>query len=223
MRASGDVGTFSPLAREGTRATRLARSVSYVLVTMGLGIIRPSRADGPPPTPAQAADAARTAWEAKDDAALKGLAGRPEPDPWVVADALCAGGHREAALAFAKEVGGVEGDEDPAYVEGWKATADEAQRREALRLAVEAFRSRQPAKALEAVGERDASTTSSDVVAALTTAIRGDALKALGRLREASVALLGAAQIEEAIGWWRRVGRDLTTYWAAWTLWGLPE
>ena len=41
------------------------------------------------------------AFQAKDQAALKALAERDDPDPWLVADELCFRGEHSAAEAFA--------------------------------------------------------------------------------------------------------------------------
>ncbi len=47
-------------------------------------------------------DAALAAFEKGDTAALRAMAEKDDPDPWVVADRLCAAGKHEAALALAR-------------------------------------------------------------------------------------------------------------------------
>ena len=54
------------------------------------------------PTPEQAADSALAAVTVKDAAALKALAAKDAPDPWLVADELIRRGEFDAAEAFAK-------------------------------------------------------------------------------------------------------------------------
>ena len=49
----------------------------------------------------RAADAVLKAVEATDSAALKALAEKDEPDPWIVADELCYRGEHDTAEAFA--------------------------------------------------------------------------------------------------------------------------
>ncbi|MHC4732018.1 MAG: hypothetical protein ACYS6Z_15705, partial [Planctomycetota bacterium] len=55
-----------------------------------------------PDTPEQAADKAVAAFKAEDQKALKSLAEKDNPDPWLVADELCFRGAHDAAEAFAK-------------------------------------------------------------------------------------------------------------------------
>jgi len=50
----------------------------------------------------EAAEAVRAAWMTRDGVALTALAGKDDPDPWLVADALVAGRKHEAAVAFAE-------------------------------------------------------------------------------------------------------------------------
>ena len=60
----------------------------------------------PPPAPLkpmtedEAAAAVLSAWKAKDDPLLKVLAAKDDPDPWIVADNLCAKGERDAGASF---------------------------------------------------------------------------------------------------------------------------
>ena len=82
-----------------------------------------------PTTVEQAARAVLAAVLAKDQDGLVALARRDAPDPWVVAEALDASGHRAEARAFAKAAPRVDVEALPAYLAGLPARADlEAQR-----------------------------------------------------------------------------------------------
>jgi len=59
-------------------------------------------AEEPPDPVAGAAERVRAALLAKDEAALRAIGSADGPDPWVVADHLCARDDHEAALAFAR-------------------------------------------------------------------------------------------------------------------------
>ena len=68
-------------------------------------------------TPEEAAAKAVAAFTAKDASALKELAGKYDPDPWRVADELCARGEHDAAAAFARAAPREDTASLPAYVE----------------------------------------------------------------------------------------------------------
>ena len=55
----------------------------------------------PPDTLEQAADRVLVAFKAKDEKALRALAEKDKPDPWLVADELCFRAEHDAAAAFA--------------------------------------------------------------------------------------------------------------------------
>ncbi|MDH3592940.1 MAG: hypothetical protein OER88_13730, partial [Planctomycetota bacterium] len=72
--------------------------------------------DKPKPlTPERAADEVLAAFKATDQAALKALAKRDNPDPWLVADELCARGEHDTAEAFAKAAPRKATEKLPAY------------------------------------------------------------------------------------------------------------
>jgi tetratricopeptide (TPR) repeat protein len=78
------------------------RQVTAVLVLLlALASTHAQDQESDPDTPGQAAEKVLGAIGAKDDAALKSLGERDEPDPWLVADELCRRGEYEAARAFA--------------------------------------------------------------------------------------------------------------------------
>src|SRR5688572_29333155 len=62
----------------------------------------PAANPAPPPTLEEVAGAVLEVLQAKDDEALKAIASKDEPDPWLVADELIRRGEVEAADAFAK-------------------------------------------------------------------------------------------------------------------------
>ena len=76
--------------------------VIFVCLLLVLG---PAAADEKPATkpkpltPEQAADKVLEAVSAKDEDALKALAEKDNPDPWLVADLLCYRGNHDAAEA----------------------------------------------------------------------------------------------------------------------------
>ena len=95
----------------------------------------PVAAPAPPPKPqttAQAADAVLAAVAAKDDAGLKSLAAKDDPDPWVVADELCARSQFDAAGAFAKACAGKPFEKLPSFVVAERASPTDPALRKAL-------------------------------------------------------------------------------------------
>ena len=58
--------------------------------------------EGKSDTSEQAADRVLRAFNAKAEKALKALAGKDDPDPWLIADELCYRGKYDAAEAFAR-------------------------------------------------------------------------------------------------------------------------
>ena len=85
-----------------------------------------------PPTPEQAADAVLVAVKAKDDLALKSLAAKDGPDPWLVADELIRRGEFDAADSFAKAAPRVDVEKLPAYAAARRGKPDDAARRVGL-------------------------------------------------------------------------------------------
>ena len=81
------------------------RALVVVLILVGTGAAQ-DKAKPKPDTPEQAADRVLVAFKAKDEKALKALAEKDKPDPWLVADHLSVAGKIEAACAFAAARGG---------------------------------------------------------------------------------------------------------------------
>ena len=80
---------------------RLAMSAACLLLLLGTAVAEEPKQPAKPMTAKEAADAVLEAVKAKDDKALKALAEKGSPDPWLVADALCYRGEHDAAGTFA--------------------------------------------------------------------------------------------------------------------------
>lgn len=85
-----------------------------------------------PLTPQQAADAVLEAVRAKDEAALKALAEKDDPDPWLVADELGRRGEHDAAEAFARAAPRPAVEKLPAYVNSRRDKEPDTRRRDLL-------------------------------------------------------------------------------------------
>jgi tetratricopeptide (TPR) repeat protein len=143
-------------------------------------------------------EAVLAAFGKGDAAALRAMAEKDEPDPWVVADRLCAAGKQEAALALARAsdrpaVAGL-----AAYVGGWPDRADA--RRGGRKAATEAGAALAAGDVDRAVAlVRDADHASVGAIA-IRHACGYERLRA-GRYAEAWDLLLGAAEDAERLGW----------------------
>ena len=94
--------------------------VILAIVTLLAGLASAQdKAKPEPDTPEQAADTVLAA----SPEALKTLAQRDKPDPWLVADDLCARGEHDAAEAFARAAPRKDVDLLPAYVAARRANA----------------------------------------------------------------------------------------------------
>jgi tetratricopeptide (TPR) repeat protein len=172
---------------------------------LGRGYADEEAAPGPPPTPLtakQAADAVLVAVKADDPAALRALAGRDDPDPWLVADELCFRGEHDAAEAFAKAAPRVDVEALPAYVAAWQEREPDTAERELLAAMSAAMRVGEP----QVVLDRTASLPGSlgTVVLVRLGHARGAALLGLGRLHESQAVLRRVADAARILGWlWR--------------------
>ncbi len=150
-------------------------------------------------TPAQAAARVVRALAAGDAAALRALAARDDPDPWLVADELCALAAPDAAVAFAEAAPRVDVDALPAYVGSRRGRRAAAAAREALAAAGRALEAGRFADAMVAVGVAD---PAGDPLAAMRLLYaRGLALRGVRRLEESAAALREAADSALAAGW----------------------
>ena len=162
----------------------------------------------PPPTPEQAADAVLAAIAAKDDTALKTLASKDAPDPWLVADELIRREQHDAAEAFARAAPRAATEALPAYVTSRRGKSDDPARRARLEKAVTALDRRRLAEALDAAGPDDAGGDP-DLVALRLWTTRARALAGLSRFAPSASEFLGAAAACERLGWLRGLERAL--------------
>ncbi len=160
----------------------------------------PAAKPAPPLTPEQAADAVLVALKVKDDATLKDLAAKDDPDPWLVADELIRRGEHDVAEAFAKAAPRVDVENLPEYVASRRGKTDDQVARDLLAAANVALRTNKSQEALAAAGLPDAAMLG--YVAGIRLAFaRGVALQGLVRLQESANSFLIAADAAERIGW----------------------
>jgi tetratricopeptide (TPR) repeat protein len=147
-------------------------------------------------TPDEAADRVATAVASGDTETLKSLAAREQPDPWLVAEALCARDAQEAARAFATLAPKPDGAALPAYVE--TATPDPAVRA-ALAAATEALdREKQPQRALDLLKDVE---TNDPVGAIRILLVRGYALGRIDRFEDSQKVFEDLAVRARELGW----------------------
>jgi hypothetical protein len=162
----------------------------------------PKQAPPKPLTDEQAADAVLAAVKAKDTEALKALAEKDNPDPWLVADLLCYRGAHDAAEAFAKAAPRADTEKLPAYVAAWREREPDKAERELLVAMNAASQARQPAKIIE--GTASLSPTLDTVIQVRLWSSRGMALWILRRREEGEAVLSSAADAALALGWLAR-------------------
>jgi CHAT domain-containing protein/Tfp pilus assembly protein PilF len=139
------------------------------------------------------------AVKAKDEAALRVLATKDDPDPWRVADELIQREKFDAADAFSKAAPRADVERLPAYVESRRGKSDDARARDSLATAATALAAGNAEEALRALGPTETSAPV-DVLGISRVVARGFALVALGRLEESTAEFLVAADAAEAIG-----------------------
>ena len=160
------------------------------------GAAKPPR----PLTPERAADAVLAAVVAKDEAALRALAAKDDPDPWLVADELIRRGEFDVADAFARAAPRVDTEALPGYVASRRGKPDDPARRERLSAVETAFLARDFARALAALGPLEPDPVG-DVVGVRLRTWLGNVLYGLGRSREAAAAYVAAGDAAERLGW----------------------
>ncbi len=158
-----------------------------------------------PDTSQQAADKVLAAVAAKEDAALNALAAKDNPDPWLVADELCARGEFDAANAFAKSAPRLDVERLPAYVASRRGAPD-ANERERVVAAQEALRRGDAVRALELT---DGLAEKPSVASILGLGARAGALGKLRRHPESIAALVTGARLAKEAGWLSRQARLL--------------
>ena len=145
----------------------------------------------------QAAAQVLKAWD--DAVALSTLAKKDDPDPWVVADHLCAAGHDDAALAFASAAPRKATERLPAYVVSRRGKPAAEDVRASLRAANAALEKNDAASALKRL---DGVTSTPDGVVGVRLAFgRGLALARLRRWKDSAEALERAVASAKELGW----------------------
>jgi len=160
-----------------------------------------------PDTPEQAADKVLAAFKAKDEKALKALAEKEKPDPWLVADELCFRKEHDAAEAFAKAAPRKDVEKLPGYVASRRGKPPNTAARKTLATTNAALRAKNFKAALATLAGAEAKDT--DVVSVRLLHGRGIALRGLRRLKESVKAFRSAADAAERLGWLGRAARAL--------------
>lgn len=163
----------------------------------------PATAPPPAKTPEQASDAVLAAIAAKDEAELRALASKDDPDPWLVADELIRRGQHDAAGAFAEASPRPDTERLPAYVASRRGQPDDAAGRERLASANAAIMRRDTSAGLAALGDGAAGPIR-DVVGVRLAYGRGLLLATTPRHGEAVAAFVAAADAAERLGWLSR-------------------
>ncbi len=177
--------------------------VAIVVLALGL-LARQARADAV----TDAADKVSAAVKANDAAALKGLALKDDPDPWLVADELCARAAFEEAEAFAKAAPRKDVEKLALYVAAQRAKPTEVKRRDALTRVNEALASKDVQRAMaEAAG----AAGPEDVTGVRLMSAIGLVHQAAGRWPQPSVEYLRAAEAAGELGWLARQTDALRT------------
>ena len=181
----------------------MRRLVAFVLL---LGIAATASAAPRPEDPApetlsieQVADAVIAAAKAKDATAFKALAESETPDPWRIADILCAKGEFDIATTFAKATIRASVKGLPAYVASRKGKSPETAARAALTGASEAIAAGEFADALsklDGIAAGQGGVLGVDLASA-----RAAALGALKRHEESALAYASAGDLCAKVGW----------------------
>lgn len=177
---------------------------------LALFLLAPGAAAGQePPSPpaatkpeseAQTADKVLAAVAAKDDAALKALAAKNAPDPWLVADELLRRGEADAAEAFAKAAPRPDTESLPAYVASRRGKEDDPKRRERAAAINAAMKAGKADEALAAAGDAEAGPLT-DIAGIRIAMGRATALSALERHDAADETFRSAGEAAERVGW----------------------
>ncbi len=168
----------------------------------------PPRGPGAPTPPrmteAEAVAAVAAAARAADAARLADLAGRDEPDPWVVVDELCAAGEHAAAAAFAGASSRPDFERLPAHVAARDGVPEDPTVREAVARAEALLGKRDPTGALAALeGIAPPRASPLDVRAGYA---RAAAHRALSHVEEAVDGYRRTAAEATSLGWLKAAG-----------------
>ncbi|MFO0932158.1 MAG: CHAT domain-containing protein [Planctomycetota bacterium] len=180
----------------------LLRRIAVVLAIVGSGSALARAADPRAPDDLETtATRVLKAVEAKDDAPVGHVARGLDPDPWLVADVLAMGGHREAAERLARAM-------PPPYGEGllrWLADG-----RPAARDLFTAFKEVRTAACEKAWAKVEARVRAAEPAFGddpTSLAMRYERARALGGLArhaDAARAAADVAAVAEGFGWWRQ-------------------
>ncbi len=160
----------------------------------------------PSATPAQAADRVLAATRAKDTASLRALGSAAVPDPWLVADELCARGEHDAAVLFGRETSVA--DELEGYVAARRGAAHDGAERKLLQTVEKARDAGASAEVLALTDSVDLTAPSVAGIRLMTC--RSIALLHANQLAKAEQALEAARDAAERIGWRRETAALLT-------------
>jgi CHAT domain-containing protein/Tfp pilus assembly protein PilF len=175
-------------------AAAIVRALALVAV-----LVAAARADD---TPEQAVAKILTAHSSGNEERLAALATRPNPDPWLIADLLCAQGHPGAALALVDSAGPVHArdivrlDE---YVKSWREGDEELETRSAIARA-SALSGSKPEQVLGILAEV---SPRNPVLRVQVLFAKGQALFQLKRFEESSKTFYAAADAAAKLGWLR--------------------
>lgn len=160
-------------------------------------------------------EAVLAAVSATDDAALRALAEKDDPDPWVVVDLLLRRRAHAAAVAYAGAAPRVDVEELPAYVEAQRGAADDSERWARLGGALAALQAREHGRTLQILGDAPPGALR-DVLNIELESLRARALLGQGASADGAVAMRRAARGAAALGWLSRaeaLGQDACEAW----------
>ena len=152
------------------------------------------------PTVEQAAQAVLEVFMTRGEAALKALAERARPDPWLVADELCSRQEHDAAEAFAKAAPRPDTERLPAYVVSRRGAPGEDVKRRGLAAADELIGQRDFKRAIAVLGAIEASAPT--VVSVKVNLARGHALRADEQFAQVAKPYQRAADLAGRMGWY---------------------
>ncbi len=172
----------------------------FVCLVLTLGT---AAADKRKPASVQGADEVLAAFERKDEKALKALAKKPSPDPWLVVEELGARGANDAAAAFAKAApSGKAVAKLSAYVDSQRGKKPDEEARRVFADMRAAGARRDPAAEIKLASGLAGPLDS--VLRVRIVSAHGVALLRLRRLDEGAEVLTRAADGAVKLGWLQR-------------------
>ena len=162
--------------------------------------------DATPTATDPVAEAVKTLLATKDEAVAARIAAEEHPDPWLVFDALVAGGHVDQARWLAAAAKGLHVERIREYARRHRSLEAEPTAARALDAALAAAT---PAKALRALPDIDEKPIT--ILRIRIESERGTRLRDSGKMREASEGFDRAAQGARRIGWRHAASRAYYT------------